>query len=150
MRHDERKIPGGDGGADAVAIVVNGGFDAFGFEDFWLDGVCDFIVFPVHAGGAALDFADAFGGGFALFEGEEFAEFFGTVSDNLSGGFEDVGTLLRGHGLPCREGGVCFGDDGVDLGDWSDGDGADDLACGGVVGVENGRVCGCFGGHGGL
>ena len=113
-----------------------------------MDGLGDFVVFPVHPGGAAIDFADAFGGWFALFEGEEFAEFIGAVGEDFAGGLEDVGALLRGHGLPGRECGVCFGDDAGDLGDGSDGYRADEFACGGVVGVENGCVCGCFGGHG--
>lgn len=150
VRHEEREVPRGDGGADAVTVVVDGGFDAFTLEDFWLDGFGDFVVLPVHAGGAAVDFADAFGGWFALFEGEEFAEFFGAVGDDLAGGLEDVGTLLGGHCLPGRECGVCLGDDAVNLRYWCDGDGADDFAGGGVVGVENCCVCGGFGGHGGL
>lgn len=150
MRHEEREVPRGDGGAYAVAVVVDCGFDAVGFEDFWLDGAGDLVVFPVHAGSAAADFADAFCEWFALFEGEEFAEFFGAVGENFACWFEDVGSLLGGHGLPCRECGVCFGDDVFDLRDRGDRDRADELACGGVVGVENCCIGGGFGGHGGL
>jgi len=128
VRHEHREVPGGDGGADAVAIVVDGGFDAVAFENFWLDGVGDFLGLPVHAGGAAFDFADAFADGFALLEREEFAEFFGSFFEDFPGGLEDVGAFLRGECLPSGECGVGFGDDAVDLRDRRDRDGSDDFA----------------------